>query len=167
MYTKLPALTEAQVEDLLKLQTELKMTDAVGHRVRIGANAPNKMSKYSYSRWFSWTRHQRALYKSIIPEHIVSRSLQCWFLKFDPVVGFLDEMTVWVGKASSGTVIAYALQDGMSITLDNGHRVHVPKGEGISFHLSTVHEVPPTKQGGLWACVMIRGCHSTCQHEPK
>jgi len=166
MYTKLPALTDAQVEDLVKLQSELTMSESTGHRLRVGKNILEKESKYSYSRWFSWNRHQRALYKSIIPEHIVKRSLQCWFLKFAPVSGFLDEMTYWVGKPGSGTCISYALQDGMSIELD-GRVVHVPKGEGISFSLCTVHQVHPSKLGGLWACVMIRGCHSTCQHEPS
>lgn len=165
MYTKLPALSDANVEELINLKGELTMTDAIGHRVRVGKNIQEKVSSYLYSRWFTWNRHQRATYKSIIPEHIVKRALQCWFLEFKPVTGFLDEMTYWVGKPGSGTVIAYALQDGMSIELD-GRRVYVPKGEGISFSLCTIHQVHPNPNGGLWACVMIRGCHSTCQHDP-
>ncbi|WDS62252.1 hypothetical protein [Pseudomonas phage D6] len=164
MYTLLPALDEKQVEELVALRGELTMLDSVGHRLRVGKNILEKESKYQYSRWFSWNRHQRAKYSSIIPENIVKRSLQCWFLEFSPHTGFLDTMTVWVGSKGCGTVIAYALQDGMHINLE-GDTVYVKKGEGIAFRLSTVHQVNESPLGGLWACTMIRGCHTTCKQD--
>lgn len=164
MYTLLPALDDQKVADLLALREEVTMLDSVGHRLRIGKNILDKESKYSYSRWFSWNRHQRAKYKQLIPENIVKRSLQCWFLEFAPDTGFLDTMVAWVGSKGCGTAIAYALKDGMHINLE-GQNVFVKKGEGIAFHLSTVHQVNPSPAGGLWACVMIRGCHTTCKQD--
>lgn len=164
MYTLLPALTESQIEELVKLRGELTLSESTGARLRVGKNILKKQSKYSYSRWFSWNRHQRALYKSIIPGTVVGRAVQCWFLELEPVNGFLDVMTYWVDKPSSGTVVAYALQDDMCINL-NGHVIQVPKGEGIAFHLSTIHSIPETPEGQLWACVMLRGCYTTCKPE--
>ncbi|QBJ02717.1 hypothetical protein MZD04_gp191 [Pseudomonas phage Psa21] len=162
MYTILPALDQDTVDKLIALRKELTMSDSTGTRLRIGKNIRDKESRYRYSRWFSWNRHQRAKYKELIPEQIVSRSIQCWFLEFEPEVGFLDTMTYWVGMPSCGTAIAYALQDDMYINLE-GNNIHVKKGEGIAFHLSTVHQVNPSSAGGLWACVMTRTCHTTCK----
>jgi len=162
MYTLLPALDDGKVEALAELRQELTLSESTGTRLRIGKNIRDKESRYKYSRWFSWNRHQRAKYKELIPEPIVKRALQCWFLEFEPHVGFLDTMTYWVGQESCGTVIAYALQDGMYINLA-GNNIPVQKGEGIAFHLSTIHQVNPSQLGGLWACVMTRTCHTTCK----
>lgn len=164
MYTLLPALSEEKIAELLAVRGELELVEAKGHRLRVGKNILERESVYSYSRWFSWNRHQRKRVKDVIPQNIISRALQFWFLEFPERLGFLDTMTQWVGKPQCGTVIAYALRDGQYINLE-GNTIFVERGAGIAFHLSTVHQVDPTRLGGLWACTMIRACHTTCKQE--
>lgn len=158
MYKHYDKLTDTEVEDLIALSKELKFKDSKGHRMRVGANAPRVLSVYNYSKWFEWRHKQREQFKTFFPEIALPKITQGWYLEIPANTGLLDLMTVWVGKPLSGRIIATALMD-QSIFLD-GQEVCVKKGEQIGFSLCTPHEIKPSEQGQLWACVMIHGCHT-------
>lgn len=156
MYKQYTDVTETELEELETLSKEVKFQKAVGHRRRVGANGPNALSRYNVAKWFDWTHAQRELYRTKFPEPIQGKILQGWFLDIPRGTGFLDLMDYWVGKPLSGTVICTALKN-QSIYLDH-KEIKVKKGQQIGFNLQTLHELKPSKDGQLWACVMILGC---------
>lgn len=153
--TRYPKLTVDQVVGLKDLQSELSMTESISHRRRMGEGGINALSRYSYSRWYSWDSKTRQLFKSHIPEQQANAALIGWYLKI-PRRGFLDRMTTWVGSKEAGTIIAYSLNGDQVIRI-NDQDVIVNQGEGIGFHLSNIHEIKPPKREQLWACLMVLG----------
>jgi hypothetical protein len=156
MYKQYENVSETELEELEVLSKEVKFQKAEGYRRRGGVNGPNALSRYNVAKWFDWTHAQRELYRIKFPAPIQSKILQGWFLEIPRGTGFLDLMDAWVGKPLSGTVIATALKN-QSIHLDH-KEVKVKKGQQIGFNLQTLHELKPSKDGQLWACVMILGC---------
>lgn len=155
MYSRLHALSEESVAELLELKSQVKFSNATGSRRRQGMNGLNALSIYNYSKWFEWRHKQRELVKTILPARQTETAKQVWFLEIPKKTGFLDVMTYWVGKGHQcGKVCAYALQDQSMIV--GGRDVHVKKGEGIYFCLSEVHSIKPSKEGQLWFCVMTQ-----------
>lgn len=158
MYKRYDKLTTEEFESLVALSKEVTFKEAKGSRVRVGANAPEIMSVYNYSKWFTWKAKQRDLFKTFFPAQAIEKATQGWFLEIPENKGFLDTMTYWVGKPTSGRVIATALKT-QSIIIDD-ESVRVKKGDQIGFSLESVHSIKPSAEGQLWACVMIRGCYN-------
>jgi hypothetical protein len=156
MYTRLHTLSETAVTELRELKDEVSFSDSYGARRRQGKNDANALSIYNYSKWFSWTHDQRLTIRKILPEKQTQKAKQVWFLDIPARKGFLDVMTYWVPYAHlCGKVCAYALMDNQTIYLD-GNAVTLNKGEGIYFCLSQIHQIKPSKEGQLWACVMTQ-----------
>lgn len=156
MYKSYQSISDTELTELIELSKEVKLDNITGHRRRIGANKSAKLSLYSMSKWFNWTHAQREVFRTKFPEPIQTKILQGWFLEIPRGTGFLDLMDYWVGKANSGSVVATALKD-QTIFLDK-KELHVKAGQQIGFNLSTLHEIKPSKEGQLWACVMFLGC---------
>lgn len=158
MYKHYDNLTTEEVESLVELSKEVKFKDSGGTRVRMGANGSNALSIYNYSKWFTWKHKQREVFKAAFPENSKDSIVQGWFLKLPAYKGFLDLQDTWVDNPMSGRVIATALQD-QTIYIENT-AIDVKKGEQIGFSLCSLHEIKPSDKGQLWACVMIRCCHT-------
>jgi hypothetical protein len=157
MITRLKPLTPSRVHTLKQLFDTFSLVQASSHRLRMGENGAKNLSTYYTTRWFTWRWQVRDMFKLQFPEKMVQRATVGWFLYIPPEVGFLDRMTAWVGKeAGSGTAMAYAMQNGQTLLL-NDREVTLNRGEGIGFNLSEIHEIKPSAQGQLWACVMVRG----------
>ncbi|AEH03580.1 hypothetical protein AVT69_gp155 [Pseudomonas phage PhiPA3] len=157
MYKHYDPLTEAELETLLTLKDQVPFKIATSYKRRMGENGNKALSIYNYSKWFEWTKPQRELFKEGFSNDALDKAVQGWFLELPAGKGFLDRMTTWVDKPGSGTIIATALKD-QDILLDD-KSVHLKKGEQIGFHLSTIHQIAPSKEGQLWACIMVRGDH--------
>lgn len=157
MITRLKKLTPTRVTRLRQLYDTFNVPQATARRLRMGENGNANSSVYHTTRWFSWRYQVRDMFKEQLPENMVNSAMVGWFLDLPPETGHLDRMTTWVGKeAASGTAMAYSLQDGQVIYL-NDVAYQLNRGDGIGFHLSEVHEIRPSKEGQLWACVMVRG----------
>lgn len=157
MITRLKKLSPSKAHALYQLFDTFTLKQASSHRLRMGENRMDNLSVYFTTRWFKWRYQVRDLFKEQLPEAMVNQAMVGWYLHLPPETGFLDRMTTWVDKqAGSGTVMAYALQDGQVIILNEQEHV-VNRGEGIGFHLSEVHEIKPSTEGQLWACIMVRG----------
>jgi hypothetical protein len=157
MITLLKKLSPTRVTRLRQLFDTFNLKQASSHRLRMGENGASNQSVYFTTRWFTWRYQIRDMFKAQLPEAMVNSAMVGWFLHLPPETGFLDRMTTWVGKeAGSGTAMAYSLQDGQVIYLnDIPHQLN--RGDGIGFNLSEIHEIRPSAEGQLWACVMVRG----------
>lgn len=155
MYTIYPKLTDAQVKALIALKGELPMVQSLSLRRRMGENGVNNLSEYMNSRWFTWSRKQRQVFRDNFPERQWEKCVVAWFLEVPPNTGFLDRMTYWLNTPMAGTAIAYALKDQEILIEDNV--VTVPKGTGIGFSLRKIHEIKKSANGQLWACTMVMG----------
>lgn len=157
MYKNYQDNSKDEVDELLALSEEVKFQKAEGYRRRVGANGVNALSRYNVAKWFDWTHAQRETFRSKFPKPVQNKITQAWFLDIPRGTGFLDLMDYWVDKPFSGTVVCTALKD-QTIHL-NKTAVKVKKGQQIGFSLRTLHEIKPSKEGQLWACVMFLGCH--------
>lgn len=155
MYKYFENNSPAEVQDLLKLSEEVKFQAAEGYRRRVGANGSNKLSRYNVAKWFDWTHAQRETFRSVFPIPLQRKAIQGWFLDIPRGTGFLDLMDYWVDKPMSGSVCCTALKDQV-IHLDH-KPIKIKKGQQISFSLCTLHEIKPSKEGQLWACIMFMG----------
>lgn len=155
MYKQLEDVSAEELKTLNALKLEVALKKAEGYNRRVGANGVKALSKYNFSRWFEWSHAQRALFKDTFPVDYQNKIVQGWFLEIPRGTGFLDLMNYWVGKPLSGTVICTALKD--QTILLNHTPVMVKTGQQITFHLSTLHELKPSKEGQLWACAMVMG----------
>ena len=149
MHTLLQSFSEETVLELTELFHSVEFTNK---NKRLGAGGSANISVYTYSKWKTWNRTRVQKFKSKFNGSDVDKSIIGWFLHLPANSGFLDLMTVWVGK-SSGTVIAYALENNQKIWL-NGIEVTVNKGEGIKFSLSIPHEIKKSNVDQKWACLM-------------
>jgi hypothetical protein len=156
MYTRLHTLSETTVAELCELKDTVSFSDSYGARRRQGKNNADALSIYNYSKWFNWTHAQRELIRKALPERQTKTAKQVWFLDIPARTGFLDVMTTWISKAHiCGKICAYSLTDKQTIYIE-GSAIQLNKGEGIHFCLSQIHEIKPSKEGQLWACVMTR-----------
>ena len=156
MYVRYPKLSDDNLATLEELVRELNWVASISHRRRMGENLQDNLSQYTNTRWFKWTHEQRQRFRSAIPENQHSKALVGYFIEFAPKTGLLDRMTTWKDDpANSGTIIAYALKDG--VILLNDTEVDVKRGEGIGFNLSVIHEIKPSDNGQLWANLMVMG----------
>lgn len=158
MYKHYEPLTEVEVETLDELSTQVSYRLSNGSRCRMGANREKARSIYRYAKWYDWNKAQRETFRVGFTEEVIGKTIQGWFLHIPAKTGFLDVMTYWVDKINSGTVVCTALRDRQTIILD-GKPIELRKGEQIGFSLRTVHSIPKSEFGQLWACVMIRGDH--------
>lgn len=154
MYVNYPALRSTKTDGLIELSKTITFKNAVSNKRRIGENRFENLSVYENSRWYGWSAQQRKAFKSLLPEDLVKRSVVGWFLKIPEESGFLDRMTFWVDKPFAGTVVAYALKDRQVVHL-NDQPTSVRLGEGLSFNLKVIHEIKRSRQGQLWACLMV------------
>ena len=155
MYKSYEAVSEEELTELIQLSEEVVFKPATGWNRRCGANK-KAMSRYNVAKWFDWKHAQRELFRTKFPAPIQTKIIQGWFLEIPRGTGFLDLMDYWVGKPNSGTVVITALKD-QSIYIDRCE-VHVKAGQQLGFNLSELHEIKPSKEGQLWACVMFLGC---------
>lgn len=154
LYKKIDTLSKDLVNSLNELASQLKYRFSEGSRMRKGRNAPFKLSKYHYSKWFDWSKEQRDVVRNALPESIMSKALQTWFVKYDPVTGMLDEMDFGVERANPVTFVIVSLKPKQTIILD-GNSITCSEGEVIAFSIASVHEIKPSEEGQLWLCVMI------------
>lgn len=150
MYTKLIKLSDEKILFLDNLSNQVSYRT---NNIRVGANGPEKMSVYSYSKWFDWNRIQRRDYKSSFSSELSNEAMMGWFLKFPQTVGFLDLMTYWIGNKLAANVASFALKDQEIII--NGQKIPVLRGEGIKFSLAVPHEIKPSNHEMKWACLML------------
>jgi hypothetical protein len=155
MYKYLENIVPESMQTLEDLHQEVKMIPAVGPRRRVGANGASALSTYSVSKMFNWTAAQRDLFKDQFKGTVHDKIIQGWFLELPEHVGFLDLMNYWVDKPLSGSIMCIAMKD-QTIHLDK-KPVVLTKGQKITFHLSTLHELKRSPEGQLWACVMFLG----------
>lgn len=155
MYKQLLDNSKAEVESLLELSTQVKFQAAEGYRRRVGANGPNALSRYNVAKWFDWTHDQREQFRVAFPVPLQRKAIQGWFLEIPRGTGFLDLMNYWVDKPLSGSVVCTALKN-QTILLNNTP-IKLVKGQQITFKLDVLHEIKPSKEGQLWACIMYLG----------
>jgi len=153
MYKILNALTEEQKNNLLTLQSQVTMVPATSHRRRMGVNINKKLSVYNLSKYLKWTADQRKVFKDNFPANADSKAVVKWFVEYPATTGFLDRMTYWENEPSPSWLTCYNLKGAGDITLNN-ENITVPVGQGIVFSVDMIHEIKPTAQGTLWACVM-------------
>lgn len=156
MYKSYEAVSDEELAELKQLSEEVIFKPATGWNRRCGANKDKVMSRYNVAKWFDWKHAQRELFRTKFPEPIQTKILQGWFLDIPRGTGFLDLMDYWVGKPNSGTVVITALRD-QTIYIDR-KEIHVRPGQQLGFNLQQLHEIKPSKEGQLWACVMFLGC---------
>lgn len=149
MYKKLETLTKTKLTKLQTLFSQVTFTDK---NRRVGANGLAKMSIYTYSKWTSWTRIEKAAYKECFNVKFIDKAVVGWFLHFPKDTGFLDVMNYWLDEPVAGIIVAYALDD-QEIIIDN-EIVKVAAGEGIEFSLKQLHEIKPASKDQNWACLM-------------
>lgn len=154
MAIRLPTLEQKALDVLNTISTSVPFILANNRHRHIGANRGNNVSQYEFSRWYEWKRNQRNDYKTAFNPKQVERSVVGWFLKLKPNVDFLDKMTQWEGQSGFGTIVSYALQDNQAILINNRQFI-LNKGEGITFNVNEVHEIKPSTEGQLWACLML------------
>jgi len=150
MYEKLAKLNDSVIEDLKNLSLSVPLSS---NRKRLGHNGTDKMSVYMHSKWTSWNRQQKLVFKSAFDQSLVDKSVIGWILHFPANTGFLDLMTTWKDQKICGTIISYALEN-QKILL-NDIEIDVKKGEGIKFKLSVPHEIKPLSVDQNWACLML------------
>ncbi|MNB83829.1 hypothetical protein D3C87_1438440 [compost metagenome] len=156
MYTRLHTLSETAVTELRELKDTVSFVDSYGARRRQGKNDTEALSIYNTSNWFYWTHAQREIFRKALPEKQTQKTKQVWFLDIPARTGFLDVMTYWINYAHlCGKICAYSLTDKQTIYIE-GNAITLNKGEGIYFCLSQIHQIKPSKDGQLWACVMTR-----------
>lgn len=154
MYKILDNLTEENKNALLSLKNEVPMHAASSSNRRMGANGHNNLSVYNFSKYLNdWNRHQRKIFMDNFPDPADEKAVVKWFLEFPENTGHLDTMTVWENEPDTPWVTSYNLKGIGNIILGD-EEVIVPEGQGISFRLTTVHSIPKTTSGTLWACVM-------------
>ncbi len=156
MYKIYDKLSDEELKALTDLAREVRFKDSYGNRVRIGRNKEKALSIYNYAKWFDWTAAQRETFRKGFTPEVINKTISAWFLDIPAGTGFLDIMDTWVDKPNAGTIVCTALKDNQSLYL-GGRLVELNAGEQLSFHLSTVHSIPKSAHGQLWACVMIRG----------
>lgn len=157
MYKHYTPLTENELEKAIALSGQVKYRLSTGSRRRVGRNGVNALSMYNYAKWFDWNKTQRTEFKSFFSPEVINKAVQGWFLEIPPGKGFLDVMDYWVDKPLSGRVVATALK-AQTFYIDN-KAVFLKAGDQIGFSLISLHEIKPSSEGQLWACVMIRGCY--------
>jgi hypothetical protein len=153
MHKITPALSAEQLNNLLELQSQVKMIPATSHRRRMGANKYNNLSIYNYSRYMTWTAAQRKIFKENFPDNADSKAVVKWFVEYPANTGFLDRMTYWVGEPSPSWFTCYNIKGSGNITI-NDELIVVPVGQGITFAVSEIHDIAATAAGATWACVM-------------
>jgi len=148
MFTKISKLTQEQIEALIKIKDSVQFYNT---DIRPGKNAPEIMSRYLESKWYSWSRKQKKLFQDVFESYMQS-TVMGWFLHF-PVNGFLDEMNYWENTVSCGSVVCFSLSDNNKIVID-GKETILHTGEGLSFNLKYVHSASKTDTAKDWVCLM-------------
>lgn len=147
--------TTLSSDDLAAFDSLIGTVPFTNNNIRLGANGIEKLSRYSYSRWFDWTNDQRTTFKNSFGSD-ANTALVGWFLTFPANTGFLDLMTYWQDKTMAGNIVSYALNDNQRIWLD-GTEVAVNRGEGVKFSLKIPHEIKISTVTQNWVCVMQLG----------
>lgn len=153
MFKRLDDLHPAAVRDLLELRSQVPFKASEAHRRRMGVNGVARLSKYLYSRYLTWGRLQRRSFLELFPKQASLKSLVNWFVTYPKGDGFLDRIETWTTDRSPSYLTCYCLAGNGRILLD-GVEVDVPVGGGITFPLSTPHEIPENLQGSVWVCAM-------------
>lgn len=142
--------------DNLNLDNLKTLMDSVNYSdkpIRLGSGGIEKRSVYTFSKWKSWNKDQRNLFKNSLPTNQIQLSVIGWFLKFPKDTGFLDEMNYWVDMKGCGTILAYALNDNQTINIA-GNNVTLNAGDGVKFNLTQLHHIDKSASGQNWACLM-------------
>ena len=153
MFKRLEELHPAAIRELTELRTQVPFKESASHRRRMGVSGLARLSNYQYSRYLTWTRHQRKQFLEVFPTHVTEKSLVNWFVYYPKGSGFLDRIETWVKDPSPSYLTCYCIAGSGRILLDNVE-VTVPPGQGITFPLSTPHEIPENLTGSVWACAM-------------
>ena len=146
--------TALSADNLTALDTLRSNVAYTSNNIRLGTNNYSGLSKYSVSKWKSWTRTQRSTFKDCFIADDINKSVIGWFLKFPANTGLLDEMNAWDGEAVAGTVVAYSLDDNNTINID-GTLVTCDRGQGVEFSLTNTHSISIAGVERNWACLML------------
>lgn len=149
-HKQLISLTSETVSKLSNLSDNVQYSSKIEH---LGVNGCDRPSVYISSKWYDWTRQQKQEFKICFDSAYTDAALIGWFLKYPKDTGFLDRTEYWKNTNSAGIVLAYALNDGQDIHLDDV-KVPVLKGQGIAFSLRIPHEVKAKNTEQRWACLM-------------
>lgn len=149
MYKIETTLTNGSLVTFDSLLNQIRFTN---DNIRLGANGTEKISNYSYSRWFDWTADQRMTFKNAFGSE-VDKAIVGWFLTFPANTGFLDLMTYWEDKKTAGKIVAYALNNNQKICINDNEEI-INRGEGVKFSLKLPHEVKNHNIKQDWVCIM-------------
>lgn len=143
-------VSEPTLIQLRSLSQQVPFTFSLNHFVRVGEHENNAISEYSFSKWLTWNRHQRATFKRLLPQDLIERTFVANFTRYAAGTGFLDRIVQFRDRGQRvGRVTAIAMFDEQAIEVeDTLHRLNA--GDAITFALHEVHAVPKTDQGGLW-----------------
>lgn len=110
----------------------------------------NTVSVYYYSKWYEWSRKQRADIRSILPTELTDVSWALNFTKYPANTGYLNPITQFRDRGQKiGKITAIALYNNQSVILNN--EIHtLNKGDMISFPLNVIHSVPKASNEALW-----------------
>lgn len=153
MFKKLENLHPAAVRELLDLRSGCPAKQSASHRRRMGVSGVARLSSYLYSRYLTWSREQRATFLTLFPKHVTDQSLVNWFVTYPKGSGFLDRIETWVNDRSPSYLTCYCLAGQGRLLLDDVEVICLP-GQGVTFPLSTPHEIPESLMGSVWACAM-------------
>lgn len=160
MSKKCYTLSQEQLTSLRALCSEVRLIPATGTRRRTGEN-PKALSTYNYSRSFDWSAGQRERFMQCVPDEHRARFNVGHFLEIPVRTGFLDRMVAWKGTLNCGYMISFNIGQHPAVVYLEDEAVEVGVGDALCFSLAEVHEIKPTPQGQLWACVMLVGTPNT------
>jgi hypothetical protein len=155
MYKLLEEQSDESHQNLLDLQSQIKLWPCNSHRRRVGANGIKRLSIYNRSKYLSWKAAQRKTFRENFPGKAASMAMVQFFQEFPPETGFLDLMNYWADMASPSFLTAFCLKGSGGLTF-NDVDVAVPVKQGIVYSLNELHEIKATEEGSLWACVLTR-----------
>lgn len=144
MYELLDPISDESVDALKALMSDVAFRDDDSHGVNV----------VETSKWLEWSREQRALYKSLLPEAYIEKALVGSFLHVPADTGYLEPQTAWVNASMAGVMYSYALEDDLEIIIGDD-TVVVEKGQGVKFSLKEVHEIKTKSTDQNWACLML------------
>ncbi len=149
-----PKLTHDQVEELLRVASEVGFRDSASVRRRMGVNGAAALSVYEVAKWYFFGSKNRKAFKQQFPEDKIDKAYTGWYLRI-PEGGFIDKIATWVDKAVQNIYhFSVALHDNQHIIIDDVPHVF-NKGDVLWFNIRSTYEIPRTESEQLWACILV------------
>lgn len=142
------------VDDLKLLASGVKFTYSKEHYVRLGEHENESISDYHFSKWYSWTRHERLSFFKLLPKELLDLTFMANFTKYQADIGYLDKIVQFRDrKQPAGRITAIALNDNQQIIV-NDVLMTLDAGDVISFKVTETHAVPKSPKEALWVVTL-------------